>query len=152
MTKFDLTWEKTWRNRTHPEDDRPFLNMNREVSLQCQDTSLQKVDVTNDVNKSFIIQMFSKVMLQPCPYHDGFKKWFFNVKFVLKENCRKFILGVTKYLKKVSWRQVTFGYKKKLSYQFYWKTNFSDGFWVPWYENSNLLEAVRHIRITNYAK
>ena len=112
MTKFDLTWEKTWRNRTHPEDDRPFLNMNREVSLQCQDTSLQKVDVTNDVNKSFIIQMFSKVMLQPCPYHDGFKKWFFNVKFVLKENCRKFILGVTKYLKKVSWRQVTFGYKK----------------------------------------
>ena len=41
--------------------------MNREVSLQCQDTSLQKVDVTNDVNKSFIIQMFSEVMLQPCP-------------------------------------------------------------------------------------
>merc|ERR1711981_1393734 len=27
------------------------------------------------------------------------------VKFVL--NCRKFILGVTKYLKKVSWRKVT---------------------------------------------
>ena len=29
------------------------------------------------------------------------------LKFVLKENCRKFSLGVTKYLKKVSWRQVT---------------------------------------------
>ena len=32
----------------------------------------------------------------------GTQKHLLNLKFVLKENCRKFFLGVTKYLKKVS--------------------------------------------------
>ena len=42
-----------------------------------------------------------------------------NLKFVLKENYRNFILGVTKYLKKVSRRQVTWLqiFQKKLTYQ-----------------------------------
>ena len=37
------------------------------------------------------------------PSHTIFNQFFdVIVKFILKENCRKFILGVTKYLKKVS--------------------------------------------------
>ena len=86
MLKPFSTW-KAWGNET---------------SFEFKISPLYKIKCSRSVSNkiySYIQHKFRHVPLFTILYQI--------LKFVLKENCRKFILGVTKYLKKVSWRQVT---------------------------------------------